>query len=183
MQLARIIHFLLFIIRTVNAEELPNLVILFADNLGFDDVSVFQSRSNVHSTKTPNVDSLAADGMKFFNWNSAAALCSASRSALLTGRYPVRTGVYPRVFRPDAKYGLLPEERTLAEMLKDYGYATKIVGKWHLGVSFDSKRRNRYYFLCYESDNIHYFLFYQVIVSLSFQRIKDLIAGWVYHTT
>eukprot|EP00980_Cylindrotheca_fusiformis_P004020 scaffold880_cov132-Cylindrotheca_fusiformis.AAC.16 len=116
------------------AESLPNLVILFADNLGYDDVSAFQSASRSHGTRTPNIDRLASEGIMFKNWNSAAALCSASRSALLTGRYPVRTGVYPRVFRPDATYGLLPEETTLAEMLKELGYATKIVGKWHLGA-------------------------------------------------
>lgn len=115
-------------------QQLPNLVILFADNLGYDDVSAFQSGSTSHTTRTPNIDRLASEGIKFLNWNSAAALCSASRSALLTGRYPVRTGVYPRVFRPDATYGLLPAETTLAEMLKDAGYATKIVGKWHLGA-------------------------------------------------
>lgn len=124
---------LLLTIATSSADDMPNLVILFADNLGYDDVSVFQSGSNPQHTRTPNIDNLAVDGMKFLNWNSAAALCSASRSALLTGRYPVRTGVYPRVFRPDAKYGLLPEETTIAEMLKEFGYATKIVGKWHLG--------------------------------------------------
>jgi arylsulfatase A len=124
----------LFIAVESRVESLPNLVILFADNLGYDDISAFQSKSKSHATKTPNIDRLASEGMKFLNWNSAAALCSASRSALLTGRYPVKTGVYPRVFRPDATYGLLPEETTLAEMLKDAGYATKIVGKWHLGA-------------------------------------------------
>ena len=116
-------------------KSLPNLVILFADNLGYDDVSIFQSptRSTGRASSTPNVDRLGQEGMKFTNWNSAAALCSASRSALMTGKYPVRTGVYPRVFRPDAKYGLLPEETTIAELLKAKGYATSIVGKWHLG--------------------------------------------------
>lgn len=115
-----------------------NLVILFADNLGYDDVSCFQSQqdaanrkhsssSSSASSSTPNIDRLAEEGMKFMNWNSAAALCSASRSALLTGKYPVRTGTYPRVFRNDATFGLLPEETTLAELLKVEGYATSIV--------------------------------------------------------
>lgn len=112
-----------------SGEVLPNLVILFADNLGYDDVSAFQDPSFGASNPraTPNIDHLAEQGMKFLNWNSAAALCSASRAALLTGRYPVRTGVYPRVFRNDATYGLLPEETTLAEILKVEGYATSIV--------------------------------------------------------
>ncbi|KAG7346236.1 cerebroside-sulfatase [Nitzschia inconspicua] len=119
----------------------PNIIILFADNLGFNDVGLYQqeeTKSNTtdsekSSSPTPNIDRLGREGMQFFNWNSAAALCSASRAALLTGKYPVRTGVYPRVFRPDAVYGLLPEETTLAELLKENGYATSIVGKWHLG--------------------------------------------------
>jgi len=145
----------------------PNIVILFADNLGYNDIGTFRSGSGSGSKKdyspspypppsssssssshTPNIDSLARDGMKFHNWNSAAHLCSASRAALLTGRYPVRSGVYPAVFKPDAVNGLRPEEVTIAEYLKmmdvnideregnvdfDFGYATSIVGKWHLG--------------------------------------------------
>ncbi len=118
---------------TTGGEETPsdprlNLVILFADNLGYDDVSCFQSTNARRTSRaTPNIDRLAEEGMKFSNWNSAAALCSASRSALLTGKYPVRTGTYPGVFQNDASYGLLPEETTLAELLKVEGYATSIV--------------------------------------------------------
>jgi arylsulfatase A len=124
-----------------NDENLPNIIILFADNLGYDDVGIYQGLSSwktrrssgIDDSPTPNIDRLGQEGIQFYNWNSAAALCSASRAALLTGKYPVRTGVYPSVFRPDAVYGLLPEETTLAELLKNEGYATSIVGKWHLG--------------------------------------------------
>lgn len=101
-----------------------NFVILFADNLGAQDVG---------RTATPHVVSLAEDGMNLTNWNSAAHLCSASRAALLTGKYPVRSGVYPGVFKPDAANGLAPDESTLAKYLQDLGYATSITGKWHLG--------------------------------------------------
>jgi Sulfatase len=119
---------------TVQAEEplaisRPNIVVLFADNLGYSDIGFFGSPT----ARTPNVDSLGRQGIKLNNWNSAAHLCSASRAALLTGKYPVRTGIYPGVFEPDAAYGMLPTETTLAEYLKEYGYATSIVGKWHLG--------------------------------------------------
>jgi arylsulfatase A-like enzyme len=119
-------------------DELPNIVIMLADNLGYDDISLFRSSSLSSSsqrpgTKTPNLDKLGEGGMQFLNWNSVASLCSASRATLLTGKYPVRTGVYPRVFKPDAKYGLLPNETTIAELLRVEGYATSIVGKWHLG--------------------------------------------------
>ena len=114
-----------------SAQEKPlNFVILFADNLGYDDVSCFQSTEKAaeqSAPSTPHIDHMAEQGMKFTNWNSAAALCSASRAALLTGKYPVRTGTYPRTFRNDATFGLLPDETTLAELLKVEEYATSIV--------------------------------------------------------
>jgi hypothetical protein len=129
----------------------PNIVILLADNLAYDDVGVFrqqqqqdgdggcsddeeENNSSISTTsRTHNLDKAALDGRRLLNWNSPAVLCSASRAALLTGKYPIRTGIYPRVFEPDAAYGLLPNETTLADYLHDEGYATKIVGKWHLG--------------------------------------------------
>ena len=138
----------------------PNIVILLADNLAYDDVGVFRqqlqqddggdgcsddeaenirsgstsrSTSTTSTSRTHNLDKAALDGRRLLNWNSPAVLCSASRAALLTGKYPIRTGIYPRVFEPDAAYGLLPNETTLADYLHEEGYSTKIVGKWHLG--------------------------------------------------
>lgn len=112
----------------------PNVVILFADNLALNDVGAFRSPPRpADRSRTPRTDALAAEGVRLLHWNSPAVLCSASRSALLTGRYPVRTGVYPRVFEPDASHGLLSNETTIADLLREEGYATKIVGKWHLG--------------------------------------------------
>jgi arylsulfatase len=115
------------------SSSLPNIIILLADNLGYNDISLF----GAPSTNTPNVDRIGQQGVQFKNWNSAAHLCSASRAALLTGKYPVRTGIYPGVFHADSVYGLLPSETTLAEYLRDLGYATSIVGKWHLGHNTD----------------------------------------------
>ena len=125
-----------------NNKQHPNVVIFFADNLAYNDVGTFQQKTDEYSnystrsttrSRTPHTDQLANEGLKLLHWNSPAVLCSASRAALMTGKYPVRTGVYPRVFEPDAMYGLLANETTIANYLKEDGYATKIVGKWHLG--------------------------------------------------
>lgn len=127
---------LLFLSLPTSSDGKPNVVILFADNLAYDDVGTFQTTNNKSSkskSRTPRTDALASQGLKLLHWNSPAVLCSASRAALLTGKYPVRTGVYPRVFEPDARHGLLANETTLADYLHQEGYATKLVGKWHLG--------------------------------------------------
>lgn len=99
--------------------------------MAYEDVGTFSS--NPSTSKTPSLDALAESGRKLLNWNSPAVLCSASRAALLTGKYPVRTGIYPRVFEPDATHGLLPNETTLAEYLEHDNYTRKVCGKWHLG--------------------------------------------------
>ncbi len=96
----------------------PNVVILFADNLAYNDVGAFRTtkeeggeeEEEEERSRTPRTDLLAKEGLKLLHWNSPAVLCSASRAALLTGKYPVRTGVYPRVFEPDAELGLLGNE-------------------------------------------------------------------------
>jgi arylsulfatase A len=111
------------VIATSAETSRPNIVILFADNLGYADISLF----GAPSAQTPNIDRLGMEGIKLNNWNSAAHLCSASRASLLTGKYSVRTGVYPGVFKPDAVYGMLPSEITIAEYLKEDGYATRYV--------------------------------------------------------
>lgn len=107
----------------------PNFVIIFADDLGYGDLSCYGNRAY----KTPNLDRLAAEGVRFTNFYSASPGCSPSRAALLTGSYPVRVGV-PQVLNPDSPTGLNPAEANLANTLKPLGYATACVGKWHLGV-------------------------------------------------
>lgn len=93
----------------------PNVVILFADNLGYNDVGAFRTASSGgggsdERSRTPRTDQLANDGLKLLHWNSPAVLCSASRAGLMTGNYSVRTGIYPGVFKPDAEFGLLANE-------------------------------------------------------------------------
>jgi arylsulfatase A len=110
----------------------PNVVILFADDLGYGDLGCYG-----HPTiRTPNLDRMAAEGMRFTNFYSAACVCTPSRAGLLTGRLPVRSGMCShkrRVLFPDSAGGLPADEVTLAEALKEKGYATAAIGKWHLG--------------------------------------------------
>lgn len=107
----------------------PNIVILLADDLGAYDVGWRGSE-----IRTPNLDRLAAAGAKLEQFY-VQPLCSPTRAALLTGRYPFRYGLQVGVIRPHAPYGLSLRERTLPQALKDAGYETAITGKWHLGES------------------------------------------------
>jgi arylsulfatase A-like enzyme len=110
----------------------PNVVIIFADDLGYGDLSCYG-----HPTiKTPNLDRMAAEGVRFTQFYSAASVCTPSRAALMTGRLPVRSGMCSdsrRVLFPNSGGGIPEAEITLAEALKEQGYATACFGKWHLG--------------------------------------------------
>ncbi|MFD0796261.1 sulfatase [Maribacter chungangensis] len=110
----------------------PNFIIIFADDLGYGDLGVFGHPS----IKTPHLDRMAFEGQKWTNFYAAASVCTPSRAGLLTGRLPVRSGMASnehRVLFPDSKNGLPASEITLAEQLKEVGYATAAIGKWHLG--------------------------------------------------
>lgn len=115
-------------------DDPPNLVIIFLDDLGYGDFGVYG-----HPTiRTPNIDRMAREGMRFTQFYVAASVCTPSRAAILTGRYPVRTGLVggmipSRVLFPDDTTGLLHEEVTIAEILKQKNYKTMAIGKWHLG--------------------------------------------------
>lgn len=115
-----------------DAQRPPNVVLLFADDLGYGDLGAYG-----HPTiRTPHLDRMAAEGMKLTQFYSAASVCTPSRAALLTGRLPVRSGMASNeygVLFPDSRGGLPQREVTLAEALKEQGYATAAVGKWHLG--------------------------------------------------
>ncbi len=106
----------------------PNIVIIYADDLGYGDIGCFGATD----IKTPNIDSIASQGIRFTEFYSASPICSPSRAGLLTGRMPQRTGI-DGVFFPDSYTGLPTDEITIANILKKQGYATGIVGKWHLG--------------------------------------------------
>ena len=105
----------------------PNVVLIYCDDLGYGDLGCYGS-----SIRTPNIDALAREGIRFTHFYSANPVCSPSRAALLTGRYPTRVGV-PRVLFPYDKVGLPDSETTIAQMLKARNYKTMCVGKWHLG--------------------------------------------------
>ena len=106
----------------------PNIVLIFTDDQGYNDVGVFGATD----ISTPNLDQMAKDGAKLTSFYAAQAVCSASRAGILTGCYPNRIGIH-NALMPNSKIGLSTEETTLAELLKDNGYATGIFGKWHLG--------------------------------------------------
>jgi len=117
---------------TESAGQPPNVVILFADDLGYGDLGCYG-----HPTiRTPALDRMAAEGMRFTQFYVAECVCTPSRAALLTGRLPVRTGMCHdarRVLFPDSAGGLSDDEITIAKALKAKGYATACIGKWHLG--------------------------------------------------
>lgn len=110
----------------------PNIVVIFADDLGYGDLGIYG-----HPTiRTPRLDRMAAEGIRFTQFYAAASVCTPSRAALLTGRLPIRSGMSSdqrRVLFPDSGGGLPADEITLARALKTNKYATAAIGKWHLG--------------------------------------------------
>jgi len=111
----------------VVADDRPNIVVILADDLGNADLGYRGSQ-----IRTPNIDALAKGGVRLESYYGLP-LCTPARAALLTGRYPMRHGLQTLVIFPSHTYGLPTDERTLPEALRDVGYRTAIVGKWHLG--------------------------------------------------
>ncbi len=132
----------------------PNIVLIYADDLGYGDLSCYGATAH----KTPRIDQLAAEGVRFTNFYAPTPYCAPSRCSLLTGRYPFRSGM---VFNPapDAginEIGLPAEEVTIAEALKPNGYASCCIGKWHLGHTAKFLPRTQgfdeYYGILYSND-------------------------------
>ncbi|MFT3750156.1 MAG: sulfatase [Agriterribacter sp.] len=114
-------------------QKKPNFILILTDDQGYGDLSI----NGNPTIKTPNIDRLALEGQKWSNFYVAANVCTPSRAALLTGRLPIRSGMQgtqkARVLRVDSKGGLPASEITIAELLKQKGYHTAAIGKWHLG--------------------------------------------------
>lgn len=134
MRLARLLVsliFLLFSCATAFAQDKPNIVLILMDNFGYGEIGVYGG-GVLRGAPTPNIDGIAAEGIQLTNFNVEAE-CTPSRSALMTGRYGIRTRQRPDGPPRGVWYGITKWEFTLAEMLSDAGYATGIFGKWHLG--------------------------------------------------
>ena len=110
----------------------PNVVVIFCDDLGYGDLGCFGNPT----IRTPHLDQMASEGQKWTEFYVAASVCTPSRAALQTGRYPIRNGMCSmkrRVLFPDSVGGLPVQEITVGRMLQQHGYATHAIGKWHLG--------------------------------------------------
>ncbi len=112
----------------------PNFIVILCDNLGYGDIGCFGSTRH----RTPHIDRMAAEGMKLTSFYAASGVCTPSRASLMTGCYPRRVNMHVgaeggAVLRPVASKGLHPHEVTIAERLRELGYATACIGKWHLG--------------------------------------------------
>ncbi len=152
---------LLAVATDLAAAERPNLIVVMVDDMGYEGVSCF---GNPYF-KTPEIDRLAAEGMRLTDFHSSGTVCSPTRAGLLTGRYQQRAGIeaviHPHATHPEHRKGLKPAENTFAEVLSDAGYATGLIGKWHQGYpvnSADYHPQNHGFdeFVGYHSGNIDF---------------------------
>jgi len=119
--------------QAAQAQQKPNIIFIYADDLGYGDLGCYGARA----FKTPNIDRMAAEGLRLTSFYSVSPICTPSRAALMTGRYAARMGIeqmqLANVLFPKDQTGLPQSEITIARALKDRGYATACIGKWHLG--------------------------------------------------
>jgi len=120
--------------------SLPNIIYILADDLGYGDVSVYNSESKIH---TPNIDKLASEGMRFTDAHSPSSVCTPTRYALLTGRYSWRSRLPKGVLRGYGQSIIEEDRSTVASILQEQGYTTGVVGKWHLGLDWELKSAYR----------------------------------------
>ena len=135
-------------------QKQPNIIFILIDDQGYYDLGCYGATE----IKTPRIDAMAKEGMRFTDYYAAAPICSPSRAGLLTGCYPRRVGNHIWVHRADSATGIHPNELTLAELLKANGYATACIGKWHLGFHEPFLPRNQgfdhYYGLLHNLDPV-----------------------------
>lgn len=147
--------FSLFAGNLMAEDRKPNFVIIFTDDQGYGDLGCFGSKT----IRTPVLDQMAKEGRKFTNFLVASPVCTPSRAALLTGSYPKRVGMHQHVLFPSSTKGLHPDEHTIADHLKQQGYATACFGKWHLGHHPETLPRQNgfdtYYGIPYSNDMNH----------------------------
>ena len=149
---------ILFVLPVQSQTQRPNIIYIMADDLGYADLSCY-GRTDY---QTPHLDKLASQGVKFMNAYAAAALCTPTRTAFMTGRYPARTPVglmEPlRWGHKDSLVGLTPDYTSVATLLKNSGYETFLVGKWHLGYDpkFSPNKNGFDYFLGFNAGGIDY---------------------------
>ncbi|CAH8281471.1 sulfatase-like protein [Mariniflexile fucanivorans] len=112
-----------------NIEKPTNFIIIYTDDLGYGDLGSYGAQGY----QTPQLDNMANEGMRFTDFSVSSSICTPSRAGLLTGRYATRWGHDDKVYFPQSKDGMPASEITIAELLKQKGYQTGMVGKWHLG--------------------------------------------------
>ncbi|MEK7409077.1 MAG: sulfatase-like hydrolase/transferase [Acidobacteriota bacterium] len=158
----------------------PNIVWIWADNLAYQDLSVYGSRR----VSTLAIDGLAHGGVRFTQYYVAHTVCSPSRAALLTGRQPFRTGIVD-VLRPDSPAGLPADEVTLADVLRGLGYATAAIGKWHLGDRREylptEHGFDHYFGMPYSMDMLpaHLYRGHEIIEDLGGENVADITTRYV----
>ncbi|MEC9080514.1 MAG: sulfatase-like hydrolase/transferase, partial [Verrucomicrobiota bacterium] len=118
----------------------PNVILIYVDDMGYGDASCLNPKSKF---QTPNIDRLAKEGMSFTDGHSSDTVCTPSRYGLLTGRYSWRTTMKRGVMGAEGACLIADDRMTLASFLRDNGYATAMVGKWHLGMDFPGVKGNR----------------------------------------
>lgn len=164
----------------MNRKNLPNIILIMADDLGYHDLGGYGNTSIL----SPHLDSLAANGAKFLDYHSNGVVCSPTRAALLTGRYQQRSGIEGVVSAKNHRHTGLKDHFTMASFLKEHNYRTGIVGKWHLGYDtlFSPLNNGFDYFKGYVSGNIDYHSHIDQVGCYDWWNNKDTLREAGYST-